>query len=114
MTLPLGILFAAIAFVSTPALAAAADDYRAGRSASSFRSPRVAARHGRPRDRPKLSERWEAFRSSWTTGVERSGHWNGIAAKATPDGYTLLVCDTAHTIQRCCRSWITIRSSRSP
>jgi len=49
---------------------------------------------------PKLSER---FGGTSVIVDNRGGAGaiigTGIAAKAAPDGYTLLVCDTAHTIQ---------------
>ena len=49
---------------------------------------------------PKLSER---FGGTSVIVDNRGGAGaiigTGMAAKATPDGYTLLVCDTAHTIQ---------------
>lgn len=49
---------------------------------------------------PKLSER---FGGTPVIVDNRGGAGaiigTGMAAKATPDGYTLLVCDTAHTIQ---------------
>src|SRR5688572_3539743 len=49
---------------------------------------------------PKLSER---FGGTSVIVDNRGGAGaiigTGIVAKATPDGYTLLVCDTAHTIQ---------------
>jgi len=49
---------------------------------------------------PKLSERFGGI----SVIVDNRGGagaviGTGMAAKATPDGYTLLVCDTAHTIQ---------------
>ena len=101
MTLPLGILSAAILFFVSPAPVAAAEDYpsRPIRLIVPFAPgggtdmvARVIA--------PKLSERL----GGTTIIVDNRGGagaiiGTAIAARATPDGYTLLVCDTAHTIQ---------------
>ena len=101
MTLPLGILSAAILFFVSPAPVAAAEDYpsRPIRLIVPFAPgggtdmvARVIA--------PKLSERL----GGTSVIVDNRGGAGAIigtamAAKATPDGYTLLVCDTAHTIQ---------------
>ena len=48
---------------------------------------------------PKLSERLGTAVVVDNRGGAGAIIGTGIAAKATPDGYTLLVCDTAHTIQ---------------
>jgi len=101
MTLPLGILSAAILFFGSPAPVAAAEDYpsRPIRLIVPFAPgggtdmvARVIA--------PKLSERL----GGTSVIVDNRGGAGAIigtamAAKATPDGYTLLLCDTAHTIQ---------------
>jgi tripartite-type tricarboxylate transporter receptor subunit TctC len=102
MTLALGILSIAVLWLASAApVAAAADDYptRPIRLIVPFAPgggtdmvARVIA--------PKLSERLGGV----SVIVDNRGGagaiiGTGIAAKATPDGYTLLVCDTAHTIQ---------------
>ena len=48
---------------------------------------------------PKLSERLGVPVVVDNRGGAGAVIGTGMAAKATPDGYTLLVCDTAHTIQ---------------
>ena len=48
---------------------------------------------------PKLSERLGTSVVVDNRGGAGAVIGTAIAAKATPDGYTLLVCDTAHTIQ---------------
>src|SRR5688572_7008927 len=48
---------------------------------------------------PKLSERLGTSVVVDNRGGAGAVLGTGIAAKAIPDGYTLLVCDTAHTIQ---------------
>ena len=48
---------------------------------------------------PKLSERLGTAVVVDNRGGAGAIIGTGMAAKATPDGYTLLVCDTAHTIQ---------------
>src|SRR5512145_695215 len=48
---------------------------------------------------PKLSERLGTAVVVDNRGGAGAIIGTGLAAKATPDGYTLLVCDTAHTIQ---------------
>ena len=48
---------------------------------------------------PKLSERLGTSVVVDNRGGAGAVIGTGIVAKATPDGYTLLVCDTAHTIQ---------------
>jgi tripartite-type tricarboxylate transporter receptor subunit TctC len=48
---------------------------------------------------PKLSERLGASVVVDNRGGAGAVIGTAIAAKSTPDGYTLLVCDTAHTIQ---------------
>jgi tripartite-type tricarboxylate transporter receptor subunit TctC len=48
---------------------------------------------------PKLSERLGTSVIVDNRGGAGAIIGTGIAAKSTPDGYTLLVCDTAHTIQ---------------
>jgi len=48
---------------------------------------------------PKLSERLGTSVIVDNRGGAGAIIGTGMAAKATPDGYTLLVCDTAHTIQ---------------
>jgi tripartite-type tricarboxylate transporter receptor subunit TctC len=48
---------------------------------------------------PKLSERLGTSVVVDNRGGAGAVIGTGIAAKSTPDGYTLLVCDTAHTIQ---------------
>jgi tripartite-type tricarboxylate transporter receptor subunit TctC len=96
-----GILSAAILFFVSSASVAAAEDYpsRPIRLIVPFAPgggtdmvARVIA--------PKLSERL----GGTTVIVDNRGGagaiiGTAIAAKATPDGYTLLICDTAHTIQ---------------
>ena len=101
MKVPLGIFSAAILFFVSSAPVAAAEDYpsRPIRLIVPFAPgggtdmvARVIA--------PKLSERL----GGTSVIVDNRGGAGAIigtalAAKATPDGYTLLVCDTAHTIQ---------------
>lgn len=101
MALVPGILSAAILFFVSSASVAAAEDYpsRPIRLIVPFAPgggtdmvARVIA--------PKLSERL----GGTTVIVDNRGGagaiiGTAIAAKATPDGYTLLICDTAHTIQ---------------
>ena len=101
MVLLPGILSAAILFFVSSAPVSAAEDYpgRPIRLIVPFAPgggtdmvARVIA--------PKLSERL----GGTTVIVDNRGGagaiiGTAIAAKATPDGYTLLVCDTAHTIQ---------------
>lgn len=101
MALLLGILSAASLFFVSSAAVAAAEEYpnRPIRLIVPFAPgggtdmvARVIA--------PKLSERL----GGTTVIVDNRGGagaiiGTAIAAKATPDGYTLLVCDTAHTIQ---------------
>jgi tripartite-type tricarboxylate transporter receptor subunit TctC len=48
---------------------------------------------------PKMSERLGASVIVDNRGGAGAIIGTALAAKATPDGYTLLVCDTAHTIQ---------------
>ena len=48
---------------------------------------------------PKLSERLGTSVVVDNRGGAGAVIGTSIAAKSTPDGYTLLVCDTAHTIQ---------------
>src|SRR4051812_36793343 len=48
---------------------------------------------------PKLSERLGTSVIIDNRGGAGAVIGTAIAAKSTPDGYTLLVCDTAHTIQ---------------
>jgi len=48
---------------------------------------------------PKMSERLGVSVIVDNRGGAGAIIGTGLAAKATPDGYTLLVCDTAHTIQ---------------
>jgi tripartite-type tricarboxylate transporter receptor subunit TctC len=48
---------------------------------------------------PKLSERLGTSVVVDNRGGAGAVIGTALAAKATPDGYTLLVCDTAHTIQ---------------
>ena len=94
-------ILASIAFSVVPAPAAAADTYPArpirlivpfAPGGGTDMVARVIA--------PKLSERFGGI----PVIVDNRGGAGAIigtamAAKATPDGYTLLVCDTAHTIQ---------------
>jgi tripartite-type tricarboxylate transporter receptor subunit TctC len=96
-----GFILASIAFSAIPAPAAAADTYPArpirlivpfAPGGGTDMVARVIA--------PKLSERFGGI----PVIVDNRGGAGAIigtamAAKATPDGYTLLVCDTAHTIQ---------------
>src|SRR5262245_1280568 len=96
-----GILLAAIASSAISAPVAAADSYPArpirlivpfAPGGGTDMVARVIA--------PKLSERFGGI----PVIVDNRGGAGAIigtamAAKATPDGYTLLVCDTAHTIQ---------------
>ena len=100
-TLSLGLLSIAILFLASPALVTAAEKYptRPIRIIVPFAPgggtdmvARVIA--------PRLSERL----GGTPVIVDNRGGAGAIigtamAAKATPDGYTLLVCDTAHTIQ---------------
>jgi tripartite-type tricarboxylate transporter receptor subunit TctC len=95
-----GMLFIALGFCVLPASAAATENYptRPIRVIVPFApgggtdmvarviAPRLAERLGRP---VVVDNRGGAGAVIGTT----------IAARATPDGYTLLVCDTAHTIQ---------------
>lgn len=103
-----GILFAAIAFSAIPAPVAAADPSTHSGQAYPARPIRliVPFAPGGGTDMvarviaPKLSERFGGI----PVIVDNRGGAGAIigtamAAKATPDGYTLLVCDTAHTIQ---------------
>jgi tripartite-type tricarboxylate transporter receptor subunit TctC len=96
-----GFILASIVFSAIPAPAAAADTYPArpirlivpfAPGGGTDMVARVIA--------PKLSERFGGI----PVIVDNRGGAGAIigtamAAKATPDGYTLLVCDTAHTIQ---------------
>jgi tripartite-type tricarboxylate transporter receptor subunit TctC len=96
-----GVLSAAILFFAIPGAAFAADKYPAkpirlivpfAPGGGTDMVARVIA--------PRLSERF----GGTPVVVDNRGGAGAIigtamAAKATPDGYTLLVCDTAHTIQ---------------
>lgn len=96
-----GFILASIVFSAIPAPAVAADTYPArpirlivpfAPGGGTDMVARVIA--------PKLSERFGGI----PVIVDNRGGAGAIigtamAAKATPDGYTLLVCDTAHTIQ---------------
>ena len=97
----IGVLLVAILCFAVPAPATAADTYPArpirlivpfAPGGGTDMVARVIA--------PKLSERL----GGTSVIVDNRGGagaiiGTGMAAKATPDGYTLLVCDTAHTIQ---------------
>lgn len=101
MTRPFGILLAAVVFSAFSAAATAADSYPArpirlivpfAPGGGTDMVARVIA--------PRLSERL----GGTPVIVDNRGGAGAVigtamAAKATPDGYTLLVCDTAHTIQ---------------
>lgn len=101
MTRPFGIPLAAIVFSAFSAAATAADSYPArpirlivpfAPGGGTDMVARVIA--------PRLSERL----GGTPVIVDNRGGAGAVigtamAAKATPDGYTLLVCDTAHTIQ---------------
>jgi tripartite-type tricarboxylate transporter receptor subunit TctC len=98
MTLRLGIFALALSALATPAFAAESYPARPIRIIVPFAPgggtdmvARVIA--------PKLSERLGTSVVVDNRGGAGAVIGTGIAAKATPDGYTLLVCDTAHTIQ---------------
>src|SRR5688572_3109501 len=98
--LPLGILAIAILTFASPAPVAGAEKYPArpirlivpfAPGGGTDMVARVIA--------PKLSERLGTSVVVDNRGGAGAVIGTAIAAKAIPDGYTLLVCDTAHTIQ---------------
>lgn len=98
--LPLGILSVAVLSLASPAPVVGAENYpvRPIRLIVPFAPgggtdmvARVIA--------PKLSERLGTSVIVDNRGGAGAVIGTALAAKATPDGYTLLVCDTAHTIQ---------------
>ena len=100
MALPLVILSVAIPFLAFHAPVAAAADYPArpirlivpfAPGGGTDMVARVIA--------PKLSERLGTSVVVDNRGGAGAIIGTALAAKAAPDGYTLLVCDTAHTIQ---------------
>jgi tripartite-type tricarboxylate transporter receptor subunit TctC len=98
LTLRLGIFALALSALAAPAFAAESYPTRPIRIIVPFAPgggtdmvARVVA--------PKLSERLGTSVVVDNRGGAGAVIGTGLAAKATPDGYTLLVCDTAHTIQ---------------
>jgi tripartite-type tricarboxylate transporter receptor subunit TctC len=101
MYLPVGVLSIAVLFLASPGTVAGAEKYPTkpirlivpfAPGGGTDMVARVIA--------PRLSERL----GGTPVIVDNRGGGGaiigtGMAARATPDGYTLLVCDTAHTIQ---------------
>ena len=97
---PLGVVSVAILLLGSSAAGVAAENYPArpirlivpfAPGGGTDMVARVIA--------PKLSERLGTSVVVDNRGGAGAIIGTGMVAKATPDGYTLLVCDTAHTIQ---------------